>query len=80
MELTARAEKHLKALATRDQAQVLGAIDRFAKTGAGKWKRLQGRSEFSLRSGDYRVLYLVKDESVQVMVVLAIGDRKNVYG
>jgi mRNA-degrading endonuclease RelE of RelBE toxin-antitoxin system len=80
VELTERAEKHIKVLGARERAQILETINRFAQTGAGKWKRLQGRSEFSLRSGNYRVLYLVEGESVQVMRVTAIGDRKDVYG
>ena len=43
-----------------------------------KCKRLRSRDEYRLRVGDYRVLYLIDDES-RVIEVTAVGNRKDVY-
>ena len=44
-------------------------------------KQLQGdryRGIWSLRCGDYRILYQIRDEVLLVIVVM-VGDRKDVY-
>jgi len=41
-------------------------------------KKLQGRSRYRLRIGDYRVLYTVSDSAREVEIV-AVGHRKDVY-
>lgn len=41
-------------------------------------KKLQGRNEYRLRVGDYRVLYII-DESAKKIEVVAVGHRKDVY-
>ena len=41
-------------------------------------KRLKGREEFRLRIGDYRVLYVLQNES-RILVVTAVGHRRDVY-
>jgi mRNA interferase RelE/StbE len=41
-------------------------------------KKLQGRSGYRLRVGDYRVLYTVSDPARKVEIV-AVGHRKDVY-
>ncbi len=41
-------------------------------------KKLQGQESYRLRAGDYRVLYMVDDKSKKVLV-LAIGNRREVY-
>lgn len=42
-------------------------------------KPLKGRPERCCRVGNYRILFLV-DEEARVLLVVQIGDRKNVYG
>jgi mRNA interferase RelE/StbE len=42
-------------------------------------KKLSGREEYRLRIGDYRILYVVNDES-RTVTVLAVGHRREVYG
>ena len=41
-------------------------------------KKLQGQESYRLRAGDYRILYTIDDKSKKV-VVLAIGNRREVY-
>jgi mRNA interferase RelE/StbE len=49
-----------------------------AGPGAGSSKPLRGRAEWSLRVGEYRVLFQV-DEARHVIVVVRIGARGDVY-
>ena len=51
--------------------RVKQAVERFADTGAGNVKRLQGIDppEYRLRVGDYRVRFHMEDETVQVLRV-----------
>ena len=60
--------------------RVKQAVERFAETGAGSVKRLQGIKppEFRLRVGDYRVIYEVQEEASTVIIVL-IADRREAY-
>ncbi len=46
-------------------------FDPFSKT-----KRLKNRNEFSLRIGEYRVLFSIKEDIINI---LKIGYRKNIY-
>jgi mRNA interferase RelE/StbE len=41
-------------------------------------KKLTGRDEYRLRSGDYRILYTV-DHEKRAVTVFAIGHRREVY-
>lgn len=41
-------------------------------------EKLSGQEKYRLRQGDYRVLYAVDDDALQVMVV-KIGHRREVY-
>jgi mRNA interferase RelE/StbE len=41
-------------------------------------KRLQGEESYRLRVGDYRVLYTV-DDRAKVILILAVGHRREVY-
>ena len=47
-------------------------IDPFSKD----IKRLKGRNDFRFRVGDYRVLFLIEGEVIQI---LKVGHRKNIY-
>ena len=40
--------------------------------------RLSGRSEWRIRQGDYRILYIV-EESVATVIVVKVGHRREVY-
>ena len=58
--------------------RVKQAVERFADTGAGNVKRLQGIDppEYRLRVGDYRVRFHPDDETVQV---LRVRNRREAY-
>ena len=42
------------------------------------FERLEGRQEYKLRIGDYRVIADISDKEIRIFVVY-IGHRKNVY-
>ena len=42
------------------------------------YKKLKGRSGYRIRVGNYRVIYEIKDQQL-IVLVLAIGDRKDIY-
>jgi mRNA-degrading endonuclease RelE of RelBE toxin-antitoxin system len=58
--------------------RVKQAVERFADTGAGNVKRLQGIDppEYRLRVGDYRVRFHMNDETIQV---LRVRNRREAY-
>jgi mRNA-degrading endonuclease RelE of RelBE toxin-antitoxin system len=58
--------------------RVKHAVERFADTGAGNVKRLQGIDppEYRLRVGDYRVRFHMNDGTVQV---LRVRNRREAY-
>ena len=39
-------------------------------------KRLKGSNDFRLRVGDYRVIFSIEKETIQI---LKVGHRKNIY-
>ena len=58
--------------------RVKQTVERFADTGAGNVKRLQGIDppEYRLRVGDYRVRFHLEGETIQV---LRIRNRREAY-
>ncbi len=65
-------EKALEDMAALDKGiarRVKGAVERFAETGAGNVKRLQGIDppEFRLRVGDWRVRFHQDGETIRVL-------------
>jgi mRNA interferase RelE/StbE len=41
-------------------------------------KKLKGRDAWRIRVGDYRVIYAIRDEQVQV-IVIEVGHRREIY-
>jgi mRNA interferase RelE/StbE len=68
----------LAALEKRNARQIKAAVERFAETGAGKVKKLQGIDppEFRLRVGDFRVRFQVAGDT---LVILRVLNRKDAY-
>lgn len=72
--------------ALKDMAQLDGAVarrvkqtlERFAETGAGDVRKLQGVDppEFRLRAGDWRIRFQLRDDAI---CVLRIRNRKEAY-
>jgi len=70
--------KEIKALDREVQVRILREIN-ILKTNPYVGKPLRGewKGIYSLRIGDYRVLYRIKEEKVYLLVV---GHRKHIYG
>ena len=80
---TARALAYLKTLPKKIKGQIVRKIERLASdpvpAGSKKLKgKTTGEEIHRIRSGDYRVLYVVKENPSQI-VVLDIGNRKDIY-
>lgn len=56
--------------------RIKAKIETFAETGSGDAKKLQGRAGSRLRVGDFRVIFYTEG---QIMVIVAVGDRRDVY-
>jgi mRNA interferase RelE/StbE len=78
---TSHAEKDLERLDRRTQQRITAAVDRFAQTGQGDVKRLQGMKEeiFRLRVGEWRVLFSQEQEETLLILILRIHPRSGAY-
>jgi mRNA interferase RelE/StbE len=70
--LSLAAAKDLDALPTDARAAVETGLNRYAVTGQGDVKRLQGRDGLRLRIGQYRVIF---DEDATTILAIYIGRR-----
>ena len=59
-----------------DAPRILKKIERYARTGAGDVKQLQGSSGMRLRVGGYRVIF---EETETEITVTNIGPRGGIY-
>ena len=59
-----------------DATRIIEKIERYAETGAGDVKQLQGAAGRRLRVGDYRVIF---EEDETTLTVTAIGPRDSIY-
>ena len=68
-----RAEKDLERLDRKVRQRIVSAVDRFAQTGQGDVKRLQGMKEetFRLRVGEWRVIFL-EEETLLILILRAL--------
>ena len=70
--LTLSAAKELDALPRDAREQVEAGLHRYAMTGQGDVKALQGRDGYRLRIGSYRVIF---DEDAATILAIYIGRR-----
>ncbi len=70
--LTPGAAKDLDALAWDARQQVEAGLSRYAMTGQGDVKALQGRDGYRLRIGAFRVIF---DEDATTILAIYIGRR-----
>jgi len=70
--LTLSAAKDLDALSRVAREQVETGLHRYAMTGHGDVRVLQGRSGYRLRIGSYRVIF---DEDATTILAIYIGRR-----
>ena len=71
--LTLSAAKDLDSLPRDARDQVESGLHRYAMSGQGDVKRLQGREGFRLRIGSYRVIF---DENLTTILAIYIGRRE----
>lgn len=69
---TLSAAKDLDALPRDAREQVEGGLNRYAMTGHGDVKALQGRTGYRLRIGSYRVIF---GEDAATILAIYIGRR-----
>ena len=70
--LTLNAAKDRDSLPQDVREQVESGLYRYAMTGQGDVKRLQGREGFRLRIGNYRVIF---DEDATTILAIYVGRR-----
>ena len=70
--LTLNAAKDLDALPRDARERVEFGLNRYAMTGQGDVKALQGRDGYRLRIGSYRVIF---DEDATTILAIYIGRR-----
>ena len=70
--LTLSAAKELDALPRDARERVEAGLHRYAMTGQGDVKALQGRDGYRLRIGSYRVIF---DEDATTILAIYIGRR-----
>ncbi len=70
--LTVSAARDLDALPRDARGHVEAGLHRYAMTGHGDVKALQGRDGFRLRVGSYRVIF---DEDAATILAIYIGRR-----
>jgi len=65
---TEQARSDVRALERPTAMRILSALDRFARTGVGDVRTLQGdREELRLRIGDYRLFFVATgDDAIEV--------------
>jgi mRNA interferase RelE/StbE len=68
---TDRAKSDVRKLDKIIAIRILAGLDRFARTGEGDVKALQGREELRLRIGDFRLFFVVTGaDAIEVRRVL----------
>jgi len=73
------AQKQLARIDRTQQQRIIAAIrELVADPRPSGCKKLSGRTAWRIRIGCYRVIYEIHDQRLLVLIV-AIGDRKNVY-
>jgi mRNA interferase RelE/StbE len=74
--LSPGAAKAFDKLTPSARRQLSQALDAYAMHGIGDTKAMVGTPTVRLRSGDFRVIF---DEDATRIVVLALGDRREIY-
>ena len=79
VELKPRAQKFIEKQQRKVQRQLLERIAELAEDPYRGSKKLHdAESLYRVRSGDYRIIYQVRDKELLVLVV-KVGDRKDIY-
>ena len=80
IEVSSTAERQIRRLSRNDQLRVLRAIQALSiDPRPPGCRKLAGHDDvFRIRIGRYRVLYSIADQRLTI-IVLKVGDRKDVY-
>jgi mRNA interferase RelE/StbE len=80
IEIKRSARRELERLPAKSRRQVASAINGLAMDPRprGAIKLTDRGGEYRLRSGNYRIIYMIFDDRLVVMVI-AVDDRKDVY-
>jgi len=80
IQLARKAQKFLTAQSVKIQRQIGDAVDALEiNPRPHGHKQLKGHKDlYRVRSGDYRIIYTIKDDQLLVLVI-QIGSRKDVY-
>ena len=75
IEFTSAAVRQWRKLTATTRAQIDLKLRAFAETGIGDVKALKGVSGMRLRSGDWRVLFTIKADTI---TIYAVGHRRDI--
>ncbi len=80
VEISATAERQLRKLSRDEQIRVVRVIQRLsADPRPAGCRKLSGYDDvFRVRVGRFRILYSIEDRRL-VVIVLKLGDRKDIY-
>ena len=80
VDVSATAERQLRKLSRADQVRLIRAMQALASDPRPPGcRKLSGYDDvFRIRVGRYRILYSIEDRRL-VIIVLKVGDRKDVY-
>ena len=80
VEVSATAERQLRRLARADQVRLIRAMQALSTDPRPPGcRKLSGYDDvFRVRVGRYRIVYAIEDRRL-VIIVLKVGDRKDVY-
>ena len=73
---TSAAARQWRKLTAATRAQIDARLKIFAETGAGDVKALKGTAGMRLRTGDWRVLFTMKGNTITIH---AVGHRREIY-
>jgi len=79
IEILRTAQKQLAKLDRQVQSRIVDAVNKLAfDPRPSSCKKLSGRPAWRIRVGSYRIIYEIHDDKLLVLVI-SIGDRKNIY-
>ena len=76
IEFTSAAVRQWRKLMATTRAQIDIKLKTFAETGIGDVKALKGAAGMRLRSGDWRILFTMKGDTITIH---AVGHRRDIY-
>ena len=71
------AKSDVRSLSKPIAMQIFSALHRFAQSGVGNVKALQGREELRLRAGDYRLFFVCPD--ADTIEIRRVRNRSEAY-